>query len=356
MKKPLLYLFSILIVSVSSCKKDEKDPDPTPAPSGDAVLNDFANVLANPNYQDLQDKALALKNAIDHLSANPDATNLAAAQAAWRAVRIPWEQAEGYLFGPAEDFNYDPATDTWPVNTTELDSLLSSNNGLQLADIEALQYSLKGYHPIEYVLFGVGGSRQPSELTPRRLLYVVSLAQSLYNITSELRNSWDPNQSGNFTAQLTTAGVGSTRFTTRKDAFLTIVGAMGGICDEVANGKMQEPFAAQDSTLVESQYAHNATVDFKNNIIGIGNAYFSRYGGEEGNSIHDMVASIDASLDNAIQSQIAACISALENIDPNYGLAIYTQQGQIIAARQTINDLGNTLGLLENFIHTNITD
>jgi putative iron-regulated protein len=350
MNKIITIVSVFLLIGILSCKK-KKDYYPESSPSGDTVLVDFAYVLATPNYQDIESKAGSLNSAIIALNDNPNTATLLAAQEAWRAVRIPWEQAEGYLFGPAEDYNYDPATDTWPVNTTELDSLLASNNPLQLADIELLQYSLKGYHPIEYVLFGVGGSRTPSELTARHLLYVVSLSQSLYNATSELSDYWVV-----FSQQLTTAGVGSTRFTTRKDAFLAIVGAMQGICDEVANGKMKEPLDHHDSSLVESQYAHNATIDFQNNIIGIENAYFSRYNNQYGKSLHDMVQALQASLDNSIQTQLSASIAALQTIDPNYGLAIFTQQGQIIAAQQTINDLKNTLGLLENFIHANITD
>jgi uncharacterized iron-regulated protein len=351
MKKKIYYFSIVILTSLAACKKDKKD-DPAPvAPSSDSVLVDFAGVLALPNYNDIRDKAQQLNDAIVALNANPNTATLTAAQDAWRAVRIPWEQAEGYLFGPAEDFNYDPATDTWPVNTTELDSLLSSSNPLDSAAIEQLQYSLKGYHPIEYILFGVGGTRTPSELSMRHLKYVVSLSESLYDATSELASRWIT-----FSNDLTTAGIGSTRYTTRKDAFLAIVSAMQGICDEVANGKMEEPLANQDSTLVESQYAHNATTDFINNIVGVENAYFSRYNGVYGSSLHDMVNAINSSLDNAIQMQITAAINSLQVIDPNYGLAIMTQQGPINAAQQSINELNDKLIELGNFVEINITD
>lgn len=352
MKKKIFVFIYAVIISLTSCKKENDQAEENEAPvSNEAVLVDFANVLAKPNYNDIKTKAGLLATAIDSLFANPNSSNLLVAQQAWRAVRIPWEQAEGYLFGPAEDYNYDPATDTWPVNTAELDSLLASNNPLGLADIEALQYSLKGYHPIEYVLFGVGGSRIPSELTVRHLQYVVSLSQSLYNATASLVTHWD-----SFAIQLATAGIGSTRYTTRKDAFLAIVGAMQGICDEVANGKMQTPLEQNDSSLVESQYAHNATTDFRNNIVGIENAYLGRYNGVYGKSIHDLVKATEASLDHAIQTQITVSIASLDAIDPNYGYAIYYQQGQIIAAQQSINSLNDLLLLLKNFIQTHITD
>ena len=131
---------------------------------------------------------------------------------------------------------------------------------------------------------------------------------------------------------------------------------MQGICDEVANGKMQTPLEQGDSSLVESQYAHNATIDFRNNIVGIENAYYGRYNGIYGKSIHDLVAATASSLDNSIDGQLTAAIAALDAIDPNYGYAIYYQQGQIIAAQQSINSLNDMLLLLENFVQTHITD
>lgn len=356
MKNLFPTLLSCALIFVSSCKKDNDDPITPPVTVTPAqVLTDFANFVAIPNYQDLQAKANDLNIKVQHLNDSITDTNLDIAQEAWRSVRIPWEQAEGFLFGPAEDFNYDPATDSWPVNTVELDSLLSSSNPLEISDIEALQYSLRGYHPIEFVLFGVGGSKTASQLTARELKYLISLTQSLYNTVTELRNSWDLAQPGNFTEQFVTAGNGSTRYPTRKDAFLALVSAMGSICGEVAETKMEIPYAAQDSELVESQYAHNATIDFKNNIIGVQNAYMCRYT-STGKSLHDLVAAKDLTLDNAIQSQITTAINALNAIDPNYGLAIFTQNAEILQAMNAINNLGSSMDLLVNFVQVNITD
>ncbi len=355
MKKILLFFLTV-IVSFSACKDDDDDTTTTPTvvtPS--QVLNDFTNILAIPNYVDLQAKADALNLASIALRDSLTEANLSTARDAWRAIRQAWEQAEGFLIGPVSDFNYDPATDSWPVNTVELDSLLASSNPLELADIEALQYTLKGYHPIEYVLFGVGGSRTASNLTIRELKYLTSLTQSLSNTLVELVNSWDEDQPGNFATQLMTAGAGSTRYATRKDALLEIVNAMAHICDEVANNKMEAPLVAHDSELVESQYAHNATTDFTNNIRGVENVYFCKYI-NTGKSLHDLVRASNLSLDNEIQTRINASLNALAAINPNYGVAIFNQSSQILIAQNAINELNSSLNLLNNFILTNVNE
>lgn len=353
MRKLFISSFCIALLMAAGCKKDDKGTDTT---TNAEVLNDFAYNLAIPNYQDIQTKAAALNSAVQALNDNTTDANLATARTAWKDVRTAWEQCEGFLFGPVEDYNYDPTMDDWPVNKVDLDSLLASSNALTLSDIEALPTSLKGFHPIEYILFGQGGSRTAAQITAREKQYMVSLTQSLYNTTTDLKNSWDPSVSGNFTEQLITAGNGSQRFATRKDAFLAIVTSMAGICDEVAGGKMEEPLAAQDSTLEESQFAHNGTSDFKNNMIGVLNAYEGKYT-TAGHSLSELVAAKNLSLDNTLRSQINAAISSFDNINANYGQAIYTQQVQIHNTQTAINTLKATLeGDLTDFVQTNIND
>src|SRR5476649_888745 len=123
--------------------------------------------------------------------------------------------------------------DDWPVNKVDLDSLLASNNPLGVSDIDPLPTTLKGFHAIEYVIFGVGSTKKAAAITAREKVYLASLTQSLYNTTTQLRNSWDPSQPNNFTLQVTNAGNGSTRFTSRKAFFLTLIGSMSDICNEV---------------------------------------------------------------------------------------------------------------------------
>jgi len=352
----LLFVIGLTFLLASCSKKsDVVSSDDTPV-NESLVLNDFAYTLANPNYQDIQAKAGILNLAVITLNTSTNDANLAAARTAWLNTRQAWEQCEGFLFGPVEDYNYDPTMDDWPVNKVDLDSLLASSNPLTVADIDALPTSLKGFHPIEYILFGVGGAKTAAQLTAREKQYIISLTQSLYNTTTALRNSWDPGLTNSFTNELVNAGKGSTRYTSRKDAFIAIATSMAGICEEVADGKMQEPLAARDSTLEESQFSHNSTTDFKNNMIGVQNSYLCKYA-EDGHGLNEIVASLNISLDNKIQSQINTVINSFNEIDKNYGKAIYTQQVQIHNAQDAINTLKTLLeNDLINFIRTSIKD
>ncbi|HEY4156003.1 MAG TPA: imelysin family protein, partial [Puia sp.] len=137
------------------------------------VITDFTNNVALGQYSALTNSAVSLNQAVTTLNSGTTEVNLLAAQASWKNVRGTWEQCEGFLFGPVDDNDYDPNTDTWPTDYNQLDSLLASNNPLETDDIKNLPQSLRGYHPLEYILFGKGGSRQATGLNDRQKKYMV---------------------------------------------------------------------------------------------------------------------------------------------------------------------------------------
>jgi len=358
MKIQYITLACAIAMLCTSCIKNSPAPQPAQLSAAEGtVLTDFASVVVNPSYVSLQTKAGAMSTAVDAFIASPTDANLATIRSAWKDTRAAWESCEGFLFGPVEDFNYDPTMDSWPVNKIDLDALITSDNKLTVSDVDALDETLKGFHAIEYIIFGVGSTQKAANITAREKLYLSSLAKSLYNTTTELRNSWDPSQSNNFTAQFVNAGTGSAKFSSRFDAFNAWVGAMADICDEVANSKMQNPFAAQDSTLDESSFSHNSLTDFKNNIIGVRNAYLCQFGGTSGHSLSALVAAKNAALDNKIQAQINAAIASFGTITVTYEKAIYTQKNQIKNVQAAINTLHDTIdGDLATFVQNNIKD
>lgn len=360
MKTKFILTLSVIGLTIAGCSKNNdstKVDTSTQVTLEQNVLTDFAANLANPNYQDIQAKAQVMNSAIVTFNATPTDVNLGAIRVAWKNTRAAWESCEGFLFGPVEDFNYDPTMDDWPVNKADLDAVLASNNALQVSDIDQLGTTLKGFHAIEYIIFGVGGTQKAANVSARDKVYLASLGESLYNTTTQLRNSWDP-ASGNYTSEVVKAGKGSTTFTSRQAVFLALVGSMADICNEVASEKMQTPLAAQDSTLDESQFSHNSVTDFKNNITGVLNAYKCRYpGAASGHSLSELVASKNASLDLKIQSQINTAIASFSAITTTYEKAIYTQQNQIKTVQAAINTLKATIeGDLETFVQTNIKD
>lgn len=354
-----LYTILALAMIVTACNKKKDTAPNTEVPFTEmeqTVLNDFTHKVAESGYSDLKTKADALYTALNTLNVSTTDDNLNAARSAWKDLRTTWEQCEGFLFGPVEDNDYDPNMDTWPTDYHQMDSLLASGNGLTLSDIQSATLSLRGFHPIEYIIFGVGGSRTTAQITARQKQYMISLATDVQNTCHALYDSWTG--AGNFAQKVTTAGNGSDKYAHRQEVYLAMVGAMADICGEVGEGKMKEPFgtsvATADSNIVESPYSGNSTLDFKNNIIGLKNVYM---GIGDGKGLSYLVASKNKDLDNRIQNQINAAIAAFNNITLPYGQAIYSQRTQVQSTMDALETLKGTLeGDLTTFVQQYITD
>ncbi len=70
------------------------------APAPEAVVGHYAD-LAAAIYGDAATTAEALKTSVAAFLAKPDDQTLAAARAAWKAARVPYQQSEGFRFGNA---------------------------------------------------------------------------------------------------------------------------------------------------------------------------------------------------------------------------------------------------------------
>ncbi len=274
MKKYISFILEgYIAVSLTACKDDDDNnpPQNSLAEIESAVATNFANNIALASYADLETSAANLNADINTFVTIPTDENLKNCKDAWINLRVLWETSEGYLFGPVEDNEYDPKMDTWPTDYTQMNILLndSAHHQLDLADIQSLDYTLRGYHPIEYMLWGVNSNKKVSEFTGRQVKYLLSLSLDVKKLCSALHADWTVG----YTESVSDAGKGIAPFATYADFFNTITDGMIGICNEVGHsdentGKIWEPFNGKDSNIVESPYSENSLADFKNNIIG----------------------------------------------------------------------------------------
>jgi predicted lipoprotein len=318
------------------------------------VIKDFTNDVVFFRYSSLLNSSQQMQTGVNKLVNANTADNLAAAKSLWKNLRSDWEQSEGFLMGPVESNDYDPNTDTWPTDYVQMDSVLASGNPLTTDDVKNLPQSLRGYHPLEYMLWGKGGSKTATNLSDRQRQYMTSLIDDIIsNNVQLLYNDWFLG-SDNYSQLVLTAGRGSTEFTTRQALFLNIISAMSDICGEVGASKMYEPFIARDSTITESPYSSNTLIDFKDNILGMQQVYIGLNGGK---GIRNLVAAKQLDLDQKIQAQINAAINSFSQITDRYEVAIFTQRTQV---QNTMDQLATLNTLLENdlkqFIIANVKD
>ena len=337
-----LLLASAFVVGCGS--DDETDePDDSQAAAFDAstMLNDFANTVVLATYTELDNKAGELLTAVKALAANTSQANLEKAQQAWKATRRPWEQSESFLFGPVDTQGLDPALDSWPVDHVNLQSVLDSNDALTVDFVSGLEDTQKGFHTIEFLLFRDGDQRQASDITDRELAYLVSTTENLKASTAQLRLAWAP-EGENFSNTVAQAGAGSAVYPSQSAAVQEMINGMIVIADEVANGKISDPYNESDTTLVESQFSFNSISDFQDNIRGIQNVYMGKYM-DDGQGLNEFVNSGDADLDARFQQEVQAAIDAIGAIPNPFRDSITANRGAVQTAIDAVSKVQQTL-------------
>ncbi len=348
MKTFTFILASLVLINLTSCKKSKKvqEEETTTTPTDPTtvkkdILGDVAANVIYATYTDLANKSNLLQSGMVTFSNSPTPSNLAAARQAWRDVRSAWEQSEGFLFGPVSVNSIDPRIDTWPIDFARLDSVMATSATFNASYINGLEESLKGFHPIEYLLFGSNGTKTESQFTPRELDLLIALSDNVKSLCNEVKASWDPALSGNYTAQLVNAG-STTAYPTQRAAYEEIINAMTDICNEVANEKIDGPYVAHDASLEESPFAKNSMTDFTNNIKSVQNMYLGKYT-TDGKGLEDLIKANNLSMDGTVKTKLANALTALGNVTVPFGDAITQQTTQVQNCITAINDLKSYL-------------
>lgn len=320
---------------------DETAVGPSESFDFSPILKDFTDKVIIATYADLDEQAGELLAAVEALQADPLEANLRTAQDAWVATRIPWEASEGFLFGPVDFNGYDPALDSWPVNRIDLDGVLASGNALTAEYVGGLDGTLKGFHTIEYLLFGEGRSKAAADLTEREFAYLIATTQHLKATAKDLHASWIAT-GGNFGQKVRDAGHGSDVYPSAQAAVQEMVTGMIGICDEVANGKIADPFVEEDPRLVESQFSFNSIADFQNNIRSVRNVYTGDYAGT-GRGLDEFIRQADDALDQRLKREIETAIDEIGRIEQPFRDAIRSDREQIETAQAAVARIQQTL-------------
>ena len=320
---------------------DESDDSQAAAFDASTMLNDFANTVVLATYIDLDQNAGELLAAVKVLKADTSQANLEKAQQAWIATRKPWEQSEAFLFGPVDTQGLDPALDSWPVDHVNLQSVLDSGDTLTVDFVSGLEDTQKGFHTIEFLLFRDGNQRKASDITTRELEYLVSTTENLKASTAQLRLAWAP-EGENFSSAVAQAGTGSAIYPSQSSAVQEMVNGMIVIADEVANGKISDPYNESDTTLVESQFSFNSISDFQDNIRGIQNVYMGKFL-TDGQGLNDFVNSHDPDLDARFQQEVQAAIDAIGAIPDPFRDSITANRGAVQAAIDAVRTVQQTL-------------
>lgn len=345
MKGKLFLLAGVTVMSFSSCKK-EKLETPTPTYEGKqkSALSTFAVNIAEQSYNDLNNAATELQAAMDALRSTGSHNAFVEAQIKWKAIREIWEQTETYMdFGPAKDGKYAAMLDTWPTRARSLDSLLEeSSYSTELAEVQKLPAQYRGFHALEWILFGKDGKKAEWAITGRQSEYMVSVARDIKNQCEALFQEW-ASASLNYTQKVATAGESENKTFSKQTIFSYMVESMNALCSTISTSKIESPLIQLDSTLLESPYSKSSLVDIKNNLIGLRNVYKGKYRAYQGTGLSDLISEKDKTLDTRILDRIDSTLSAADKVTMTMDRALFYQRADLFKLKERVDSLKSVL-------------
>lgn len=302
----LLFLGALITFSTIGC-----DSTAEPTESDEIkVLTNIGNNIILEVYQDLDDDSDPLVSAVQALRASQTQANLDAARQAWLNARVPFEFGEAHEFGPVKQGDVKKKLDFWPTDMNAINAITSGTEPINQAYVDARPYEAKGYHGMEYLLWGQDAQtpRLPGSFLPRELEYLEALAVDHKLLAEWVNNEWSP-EGGNFVRHLINAGPNDSVYKTELAGVQQVVDRLTRISEEVGGEYLGEPLGAQDPRQLESYFSNSSGDDFYNILLGIQAVYTGVYGVSTDNGISKLVRNKKADLDDSVRTKITECLT-----------------------------------------------
>jgi putative iron-regulated protein len=334
-----LYMVATAALLLTGCNDIAVGPSPRLT---NQVIADEVNNVFLPNFDSLATRGTRLSADINALVAAATPNALAAAQADWKLARASYEFGEAFSFGPIQTDGIDPAVDSWPVDVSGINTLIAGTDPITTESIHALPTTLKGFHAVEFVLFGPSGApTTATSLTARQLEFLLAAGQDLSNELTALRTAWDPAQ-GNFAAQVLNAGRSGSAYSSQNAAMQDIVTQMSTQPAQVIY-KLSQPLTTDSSIYEESLFSDNTLGDIQSNIAGTAALYFGGSSSMSRGGLSTIVAASDPALDATVRAQFAEATAKLALIVPSFNTALQSDPVLLQNAEQAVLSLQKTM-------------
>lgn len=305
------------------------------------VNNSIANTVILQQVFEVDIKVASLNGAVGNFISNPTVGTLDSARNKWREAHQWWAESQAMLVGPGVNSNLSVLMDSYPVDVTDIKKVLAFqiiNEDLILS----FGGSLKGFHALEYLLFGIDGSKNVSDFTGNEFTYMGVVARELERLTQSLRYSWDPARE-NYVGQFTNTGQNGGAYATDVDALRELIDAMIFICDDLAERKIGKPLDLLADSLQESRFSSNSTNDYRSNILGVRYMY---QGGREPTSLGISALVYYRSgtaLTDKVSTELTNAINAIDSLFPTFSSSLAASPSDVSNARQAVRALKTTL-------------
>lgn len=151
-----IFVLMLVFVMVYACDSSGGEPGPQPPINKDfdraELLENAADNIIIPAFEDLVVKLASLKTAKDAFIADPNQSNLNNLRSEWLIAYTVWQYVEMFNIGKAEEINYGFQMNVYPSTVTDIE-----------ANVDSGSYDLThpnnndavGFPAIDYLIYGV---------------------------------------------------------------------------------------------------------------------------------------------------------------------------------------------------------
>lgn len=155
--KNLNYIIAFILLIFVSCSSDS-DVDDEVIPDFDrgAVMENYANNIIIPRYNDFKSSLDNLKSSLESFTSNPTISNYDELHNLWLDSYKKWQYVEMFNIGKAEEIMYFNSINTYPVNQGRINDNINNSN-FDLSNPN--DWSCQGFPGLDYLLHGLGNSK-----------------------------------------------------------------------------------------------------------------------------------------------------------------------------------------------------
>jgi predicted lipoprotein len=152
MFRRFLLLF-VSIVTLYACSSSEEiAPEQVDSFDRSAMMENIADNIIIPAYEDFSGKMSAFKIAGQTFTTTPNQTNLEALRASWLAAYKTWQSIEMFDIGKAEELQFKFYMNVYPVTVNDIeDNIANGNYDLNSVNNQDAQ----GFPALDYLLHGL---------------------------------------------------------------------------------------------------------------------------------------------------------------------------------------------------------
>jgi predicted lipoprotein len=278
----------------------------------------------------------------------PTAETLATLQEGWRWARTPWKRTDAFRFGPTSVGTLAVAIDQSPIDPAKIDAEIAGAATLDAAYFDNLGANKKGFHGIEYLIFGADDAAVLALFTTdvnavRRRAFVAGAADHLVASALRLQAAWIAQA-----ALLADPGADNTDYPNITASIDALVNESVFQVEVVADTRIGKPLGTQTGgtphpELQESAPSGLSLADMTGTLESIRNIYFGSRDGTPGKGIGKLVHERSPVTDRDVHTALDAAFAAIAAIPPPYTQALLDGRPEVLAAYNAVQDLRHVL-------------